>query len=263
MAPPLTSPVAKYLSQHIAQLSTYYDRTFNVTRAGDVLGTQLASAGAFALALELKEKLRAAYQQATTIDRKIQLARYFVTEWGGIKGLSQEALRAFVIQLDPLAGRPRPHQYHFEFNKVSSWSKWLSVLCPDWAPIYDARVAYSLNAINVISNADMKVFPAPEGRNQTLKLLDATTLSLVSRLQREASHTVDTIKAQHFVSRDDVYATYMDILMLAHRELWPAGTSLAHTEMLLFALADTVIFKDLLSTVSEGGRMQMGSASTN
>lgn len=142
-------------------------------------------------------------------------------------------------------------RYEFPFKNISSWSKWLSIICPDWATIYDARIAYSLNAISFLSGAKSKVFPIPSGRNTTLKLLDASTLALTARLSPKEATDTKVIKQQHYWRKDEVYRKYLDTLDGAHQRLWPEGTSIMLTEMLLFALAETVVFNDLVHFIAD------------
>ena len=93
----------------------------------------------------------------------------------------------------------------FGFKKISSWSKWLSVVCPKWACIYDTRIAYSLNAINYISGAEHKIFPIPEGRNTQINILDVATLLLSRKLYAADSIEPKAVKKRHFVSESAVF----------------------------------------------------------
>ena len=162
-------------------------------------------------------------------------------------------LEKIVSRFNPVSFSEALCKADFGFKRISSWSKWLSVVCPKWACIYDTRVAYSLNAINYISGAKHKIFPMPEGRNTQINILDVTTLLLSRKLSVADSLEPKAIRKSHFVSESAAYETYTKVIHDVHSLLWGSSAPCQFSEMLLFSLADTHIYEDLFGVVSRTG----------
>ena len=78
---------------------------------------------------------------------------------GGVKANSKDTLRKYT--------ETSPEQLIIKGSKgIASWSKALTVIDPARYAIYDARVAMSLNALQIIDSIDdAKYFPPLKGRN--------------------------------------------------------------------------------------------------
>jgi hypothetical protein len=105
----------------------------------------------------------------------------------------------------------------------------LSVSDPQRYAIYDARVATSLNAIQVLERQHVLAFPYPPGRNSEID--DPKTKKGFSDIFSRKH-----LKAQGFQTfpRDDTYQVYLTLL----RELTlTTGKSMLEIEMQLFGRA--------------------------
>jgi hypothetical protein len=103
----------------------------------------------------------------STNSQKIKLATWVVKDWGGIKGNKSSTIEKYVKLVDqsdpetPIKG-------------VASYSKILAIKNPIKYAIYDARVAASLNAIQIIcdvnsSDSQKLFFPYLPGRNTKIQ----------------------------------------------------------------------------------------------
>lgn len=193
----------------------------------------------------LKKELTGIVQDNGTKENKINIANYIIKEWGGIRrfGRAEEVVTRFQ---DIEFSRNLP-DIQFDFQGISSWSKYLSIIAPDWACIYDARVAYSLNVINYISGSKHPIFPVPSGRNSKINLLDIESLLLVAKIKEPGTGSPKNIKRKHFIGEDKAYNIYIKLIRDVHGELWESTEPVQYTEMLLFAIADNYAYNDLLN----------------
>src|SRR5688572_26361722 len=79
---------------------------------------------------QLKSLLRARLAQALNDNARRAIARVWIMEWGRIPRLQDESLREIVAALTPLHDQPRPAEWEFPFKRISSWSKYLALVCP-------------------------------------------------------------------------------------------------------------------------------------
>lgn len=244
--------VAEYLRPWKDKLSNLYDWSFDHERATREFGLSFQGITSYDKTLELKSGLRRLVSETESHIEHGKVATYFIKVWGGITRFSKidETLNLF----SELKGsRTPPGVYRPPFQMISSWSKWASIICPEWACIYDARVAYSLNAINYLGGAKHPIFPMPEGRNSRLKMLDISTLMLSARLanaKSQASPESDpkAIRKNHFIPERDAYATYLSLVSNVSQHLWDDSDHIHEVEMLLFSLADADIYKDVFNS---------------
>jgi hypothetical protein len=128
---------------------------------------------------------------------------------------------------------------------------------PEDCIIYDSRVVYSLNWILLPENASDVFFPIPEGRNSKMMAFDMSTLIHLKRIS-EFHFTGDDIPKKHisatdgkiFIAKDRAFQQLNMLIKEVHRQLWKGDESkqkkLFYTEMLLFSIADNIVFKDIL-----------------
>lgn len=237
--------IATYLSPYKDRLDELYRWPFDEDIPHKAFGFTFSGKTPFQKDSELKRQMSEAAKRAPSEEVKEQLATYFIKVWGGIISFSNA--KAIIERFNPVSFSAVPAKADFSFKGISSWSKWLSIVCPEWACIYDARVAYSLNAINYISGAKHKIFPMPEGRNTQLNILDITTLLLGKRLSAADSSKPKTIKTSHFVPEAAAYEKYTEVLHSVHSLLWGTSAPRYYSEMLLFSLADTYIYRDVFA----------------
>lgn len=246
--------VADYLRLWKDALPALYDWSFDHERAASEFGLSFEGATPFDRTLELKSGLRQLVKETDCHAEHGRVATYFIKVWGGITRFSKidETLSIFAHVKGSAAP---PTVFNPPFQMISSWSKWASIVCPDWACIYDARVAYSLNAINYLGGADYPIFPMPEGRNSRLKMLDISTLLLSKRLQRLAPSVLGAsdpkaIRKNHFIPDRNTYAAYLSLVSNVSQDLWGDFNHIHEVEMLLFSLADADIYVDVFSSLA-------------
>lgn len=243
--------IAEYLSKYVSRIDELYRWSFKEEIPRREFGFSFSGKTVFQKTLELKWQISEAVKNAPAEEEKERLATYFIKDWGGIAKISDA--REIVSRFNPVAFSEALCRADFGFKKISSWSKWLSVVCPKWACIYDTRVAYSLNAINYISGSKHKIFPMPDGRNTQINILDVTTLLLSRKLSVADSSEPKAIRKSHFVSESAAYETYTEVIHNVHSLLWGSSAPCQFSEMLLFSLADTHIYEDLFGVVSGAG----------
>jgi hypothetical protein len=117
--------------------------------------------------IELRYHLKTCWANADAPERT-RLATWIIKYWGGIGANNQETIDAYVAMADT-------RDPTTPFRGVSSYSKVLSMRDPDKFAIYDARVAASLNAIQLIlrlqggSSVHFLAFPTPKSRNNEVQ----------------------------------------------------------------------------------------------
>ena len=246
--------VAEYLRPWKDKLPTLYSWDFDQGRATREFGLSFGGATSFDRTLELKSGLRQLVRDTDCHSEHERVATYFVKVWGGITRFSKVDETLSLLSHMKGSAAP-PMAYTFPFKMISSWSKWASIVCPHWACIYDARVAYSLNAINYLAGAKHPIFPMPEGRNSRLKMLDVVTLLLSERLGHSqpnfhGASDPKTIRKNYFIPEKCAYAAYVSLVSKVSQDLWGDSSRIHEVEMLLFSLADASIYADVFNRLS-------------
>jgi len=244
----MNNKVANYLRDKKDNIAALYTWDFNVDKPRNKFDVVAEGENCLDKTISLKHGLREYLSKNP--NAKVDVAEYFITEWGGIRRFSKskEIVEEFSKWQD---SQSRPADFKPNFASVSSWSKWLSLVCPAWACIYDSRVAYSINAINYLRGGDHKIFPIPNGRNTRLGILDIATLLLKMRLKKEDGSNPKDIEKAHFIKEQDAYLDYLDMMVAVSKVLWGDETHTHEVEMLLFALADTAIYEDVWAQACE------------
>jgi hypothetical protein len=179
--------------------------------------------------IELKLYLANCWATAS-VDEKIRIATWIVSNWGGIHRNTAMTILRYVNQAD--AERPAT-----PFAGISSYSKILSIKDPDRYAIYDARVAASLNAIqlllsqaNKLQPPNLVAFAVPPGRNKAVKRFD---LAFTARANGLGFTRIEL---------DAIYGTYVTILLSISNAI---HKSMLEVEMFLFAQADQLCVEAL------------------
>jgi len=167
----------------------------------------------------LKLQLSDMYSTADN-DLKREITYYYIVKWGGIKRNTQENIRSYALDT--------PGSLIARGSKgIASWSKALCIRCPNEYAIYDARVALSLNCLQIISPAITPiVFPLLPGQNKLISLGSRMVLRYAS------------VHGWAVARERDFYREYSDVLSSAAQFL---GTNLYTLEMLLFAKAPELL----------------------
>lgn len=111
-------------------------------------------------------------------DRRVELATYFVRDWGGVRGNRPETLQRYVeSEVDAVIASNQS-------KGISSWSKVLHLRNPQRFFIYDARIAVVLNLVQVNYSLQQPTsFPMPSSQNRVIKLA-RQRLRALSKIQR-------------------------------------------------------------------------------
>jgi len=204
-------------------------------------------------------------------DRLVLLADFVVRRWGGLDGNAEKTIEQYVSRFCEIECHPKDVDGYaklfasakqqrtlWQFNNIASWSKWLNFVWPKWALIYDARIAFGLNAIHFLRGLETPVFPQPPGRNSLLGNLDAQALAALRRgAIRQQTPPNDAKKAAKWFQQQQfraphAYPVYLEVMSRAHELLWADSETkppLVHTEMLLFHVSANQLALEFASVV--------------
>lgn len=247
------NPVAEYLRQYVNNVEENYKWKFDEVLASKHTGLVFeAEASWYSKTTQLKQYLRAELDRGVSRDEHLRIAKYFISDWGGVK--TNKDLDVIIDSTRRLALEGRHAFEDVALKGVSSWSKYLSLLC-DWAPIYDSRVAFSINAINYMSNSLDEFYPMPEGRSPRLSLIDLETLyvlpklkdGLISEQDFSHPHFSSRIQKKFHIPARQAYGKYVLLLNDVARQLGLECGGRDVVEMLLFAMAPDRILSDLIA----------------
>jgi hypothetical protein len=117
--------------------------------------------------LELKNQLHIHWRNGN-FETKSNIIKYYIKEWGQIKGNSIQTLDQYCEESDEqLIAR--------NINRVFSWSKALVIHNPTRFFIYDSRVMISINCLQILTNTPIKYkfyMPTPNGKpNRPIRVL--------------------------------------------------------------------------------------------
>lgn len=182
-------------------------------------GITLSSGNEFAKNVSLKKQLSVTYSTGDAAVRQ-SLTEYYIAVWGGVRRNNATTLLSY--------SRDEPSVLIAKgVQGVASWSKALSLRAPEQYSIYDARVALSLNALQITKQVETPLlFPLLKGQNKT-----------VNRGSKEVARFA-TQNHWPAASATAFYQQYNNLLFLVSEIL---GVEQYEVEMLLFAKA-----KDLL-----------------
>jgi len=200
-----------------------------------------------------------------------ELCGFVIRVWGGLASNRDETIdaysRVFLDTCPPdLSDIQSPRQLRrhvgcsFPFKGISSWSKWLNFIWSDWALIYDARIAFALNAIHFRAGVDARAFRVPEGRDALLSKIDTQSLAGLQYLKRRGEQVpglatdnkqlVAWMEAA-LAPEAETYEYYLLVMQRARDVLdQDEPCSLVDTEMLLFYLSNRQVVRDLLVSLS-------------
>lgn len=122
------------------------------------------------------------------------------------------------------------------FESISSISKVISFSNPRKYFIYDSRVVYVLNWLILKSNDKNKVFfKMPAWRNKKITFIDISTL-------------INIKNNESIYHGRDFYYKYCDLIIDLHKNIFNDADTFK-TEMLLFSIADSYIYDDIISSI--------------
>lgn len=156
----LTDIVADYVRQKYAGGTGWYVWSFRPEQVPAGVADAGRSGGDwYARNVALKEKLHARW--CAQPDRRADIERYYVVDWGGVRSNKPETLAAY-------HGSDARTNIARGDKGIASWSKALCVRDPFEFAIFDARVSASLNALQVIHRGRIGAplrFPLLASRN--------------------------------------------------------------------------------------------------
>jgi hypothetical protein len=162
--------------------------------------------------IQLKSALHNAFRDANETNRRL-IAEWVVKEWGGVKKNKPGTLATYVAMTR--AKCPKT-----PWKGVASYSKIMAVFDPKQYAIFDARVASSLNAIQMLDDKKLKVrFPIPSGQNIAIKRF---------------AKMVSQAGSVHEIGKEQAYREYLVLITAVSGVL---KCDLYKIEMLLFGLA--------------------------
>lgn len=181
---------------------------------------------------------------------------WIIKDWGGIRGIKSDGLyeriETTIISYNK--------DYCVSFEKISSTTKAMNFISPEHFIIYDSRVAFALNWIMLKTNASSKYFAIPQGRNSKLGAFDMLTLIRLKNIKLYKESYSNNKDDKRFIYNNDktlfidekhCYHLMNELFKEISQKLWH-GTDMEmypyYTEMLLFAIADTYIFEDILNS---------------
>ncbi len=200
--------------------------------------------------IALKKLLAPKFKQFSSLeDIKFKnLSIWIIKNWGGIRtGNDDNTMQSIKDLLEN----------GYSFERIASTSKVASFKEPTKYAIYDSRVAYSLNWIILSQNAGNKFFPMPKGRNAKLNAFDMEVLIRQKNITHyQIKNTAELnkrfIRNQDktlYLDKDNAYNEFNKLIKVVNQKLWQGdkekSENLYYTEMLLFAIADTEIYKDI------------------
>jgi hypothetical protein len=224
------------------------------------LGITAPGGSVFQQTMRLRENIsQDAQANWTQRNRLVRLADFVVRRWDALDGNADETIEDYVDRFREIACAPEHVRSHatlfdrakrqgtlWQFKNIASWSKWLNFVWPEWALIYDARIAFGLNAIHFLQGLETPVFPQPPGRNSLLGNLDAEALAILRRCAvrgemppNDAKKAAKWFQQRQFKSAH-AYPIYLEVMGRAHELLWAHSDPkppLVHTEMLLFRVS--------------------------
>jgi len=153
--------------------------------------------------IELKNYLHNQWNSASH-ERKCEISRIIVSDWGGIRANRPETLERYVNAIT----KPNPKT---PLDGVASYSKIFSIARPDQYAIYDARVAACLNAVQLNANIKNGIcFNYVQGRNNIVgRFTQNPNFSKIALINAGWSR----------LERKETYEKYNEVLSICLREL--------------------------------------------
>jgi len=171
---------------------------------------------------------------------------WIITRWGGIGSFKDNNTNQNRIRNLEAALKRRSFNKD-SFGVVSSLSKIASFLNHEEYFVYDSKVIYSLNWLILKKKIlNPQFFPMPDSRSSTLTLFDLNTvINLFYKDQIEDKKWKEDL----YINTKDAYFVYCDLIKELNKRLF-ANHKPYYLEMLLFVIADNIIFKDLKSSLT-------------
>lgn len=218
----ITTLIKEFIASRVIT-KIHYDWPINHERLPH--GIKICGSSCFEQNVDLKFKLNAAWENFLDQNQEeelYKLAKYYVSTWGGVHRNSRQTLENY-IQSEPslliLAQKQKG---------VASWSKVLCIRNPEEYAIFDARVSFTLNALQVLASlqaSEFIRFPILPSRNGAINRANPTLRKFFS--ENKISET------------ENYYQKYLSILKSAEFKDY----KICELEMLLFTAAGALASK--------------------
>jgi hypothetical protein len=161
----------------------------------------------------LRRHLSEEWKNHPDSQKRFDLAKWYVSSWGGVHGNSENTLRDYV-NASPNDLKQRA------LKGVSSWSKILAMQNPDTYQIYDARVATAINAIQLTQGVALGVvFPIPHSQNKLIKRFRKHRTSCFDfRAGTQATYVDYLTFVSHVSSRTNFHREIVEMVLFADAE---------------------------------------------
>lgn len=220
---------------------------FNMTQ----LNKLISEKNMFERNVILKKMLYTILSATNSPETKKMIFKWIVYNWGGINVKDIDKLYSAVVKFSNYDKGSQK----LAFDSIASVTKILSFMHPEKYIIYDARVAYSMNWILLKTGASKMFFPMPDSRNSKLNAIDISTLIRLSKIYNYSgkigtNRMISNSDKEVFIQKSMAYITLCDLIMKINKRLWEDDRRKYpfYTEMLIFSLADTDIFNDILNS---------------
>lgn len=220
MLDPVVPVLVQFFQQNLPRLQRVYQWQIPV-----LAGFSVQKQRGYDANVQLKQHLAQRWELASR-EQQLELAKFVVAKWGGVRGNKPETLAAYVDELQKA-------QPATPLKGIASYSKIFSIAKPTQYAIYDARVAACLNAIQWLAGAQGVAFHYVTGRNNVV----GNSLKKIG-FTHNPTFALKALYAKGWteIRKDDCYATYLQLLQRCAAEL--DGAPIYQLEMLLFALAE-------------------------
>lgn len=153
---------------------------------------------------------------------KFAVIKWYIANWGGVKTNRDETLMEYITT--------QPSELILKGEKgIASWSKALSIINPAKYMIYDARVASSLNSLQIIDNVSQPTYyPNLMSRNKVISNSTIQRKQLKKDWKKFEPH--------------EFYNNYLDLLHSVAKNS-DVKASPHDVEMMLFAKAEELVDK--------------------
>ncbi|WP_107727325.1 hypothetical protein [Neisseria weaveri] len=223
--------IGKFVSQELNNLDYDYKwKKINLNSSRDYIDININLNTKESLAkqnLHLRQQLHEKWKVAS-IEEKKKLAEWYVKKWGGISRISNKNINSYV------ECEPQNLIAMKGVDKISSWSKVLSILDPESYVIFDTRVSFSINALLLIEQCET---------GYCLGLSSCSRNGTIKPAFKKLKQKIQELEYNE-ISDKKVYLCYLNALKKIADEY---TTSIQKIEMLLFAHAEklaTVILDD-------------------
>ena len=243
--------IAFYLAQHKDKVKGYkWKPTFNYNSVSKYIGKDIkfTSGSHFDKEIlfrtEVSEVASALYTLQSLAEFEM-LVSWIVKEWGGIRGIKD--IKETTNILDHfLIG-----DYKNTFDSIASVSKIAAFVAPKTHIIYDARIAYTMNWILLSQNAGNTFFPSNKGRNSRLNAFEMDVLVRLKYAEKYKSNDkISAVDKALFINKDEAYPLMNELIKELHYRLYPEYVAMPFiTEMLLFCLADTQVYEEIIQKI--------------